>query len=162
MIKRIFAVILTLCMAFSIFSCKGTEYSHCELVLPLSADYQPAVDELYDKLYTDGQSSVAILRISFDAAVLEGISDAHTAEEFGRYWLLQCGRVATVKSEPNVDYCEYYDSSTGLEYYYLVAFYRTPNAYFIVLFMSDKASEDTSRVKFLEYARGTYFKEWSE
>lgn len=158
MIKRNVAFLLALLLCFTFVSCSDepTVFSHCELTIPLSESFSEVEDENFDVTYTDGESVVAILRISFEAAVNSGISNLMSAYEFGEYWVMRCEREATVKRGSTV-YCEYYDSQGGREQYYLEAFYRSKYAYFVVLFATAAENEGKNFGKYLEYADGVIF-----
>ena len=131
-------------------------FSYCELRIPLGEDFYTIKDENFDAVYSNGEYAVAILRISFVAALREGIPETMSAYEFGEFRLDRCDRPAHLKGNDTV-YCEYYDRASGREYFYLEAFYRSADAYFVVLFTTDAELDDEGRAAFLNYSKGVYF-----
>ena len=158
MIKKTVSVFLVLLLCFSFTSCRGGEtvYSHCELTIPLSNDFSEIENENFDVTYTDGETVVAIVRISFKAGLSSGISNLMSAHEFGEYWLERCGRDASIVKGSAV-YCEYYETQGAHEQYYLEAFYRSKYAYFVVLFATAAENREKNLGKYLEYAEGVKF-----
>lgn len=159
MIKKTLALILVILTCLSIISCSEDPvvFSHCELTIPLAEDFYEISDENFDVSYTNGASVVAILRISHDAAVNEGISNLLTAYEFGEYWIERCERDTNLISGGGAVWCDYYDGEGTAARYYLEAFYRSKHAYFVVLFATSAGLADASRTGFLEYAKGVNF-----
>ena len=138
---------------------KETVYGHCELVMNLESDFYEEKNDGFDVCYTNGKYVVGILRISFDAAYSEGISDALNARQFGAFWLTKCERNVEILRHEDIDYAEYFDVVSGTEYYYLSSFYRSPYAYFVVLFGTQRKDMTEGRVKFLNYSTDIYFTE---
>jgi len=145
----------------SLVSC-GEDYTHCELTLPLTDDFKSEKNEDFDAFFSNGTAAVALIRMSHAAAITQGVPDYLTAYEFGMLWLDMCDREAEMISTPEVDYCCYYEKSGEDNYYYLAAFYRSRYAYFTVLYCVNAELEDVWRVKFLDFAKGTYFNSWKE
>ena len=154
MYKKIITLILTIAVVLSLVSC-GEDYTHCELTLPLSEDFEKEKTNDFDLLYTNGKAAVAVVRMSHSAAIVEGIPDYLTAYEFGALWLTLVKRDAEMVSTPEVDYTTYYEISGEIKSFYLASFYRTPYAYFTVLYCVDASLEDEWRVKFLDFATKT-------
>lgn len=161
MIKR--SVLLLVCIAIAISlltSCSDGDgvFSYCEAELPLGEDFRTLSDENFDAVYSNGKYTVALLRISFVAAVNEGIAETMTPYEFGLFWIDRCQRDANVISD-GVVYCEYYSfgESGEEEVFYLESFYRTAYAYFVILFAVPAEEEEAGRVDFLNYANSVHF-----
>ena len=160
MYKRRLLSLVALLLAFSLTACgtKGPTHYYCELVIPLSEDYVQSDSEEFDVVYTNGECALGILRISFQAAIAEGITDTLSAKSFGLYYAnLMCGRDVEMQKHSGVDYCSYYDGEGALEHYYLEAFYRSDNAYFVLLFATLKGNEDAYKDKILDIMSGVYF-----
>ncbi len=153
MIKRISLWLVLSILASLLISCsnKDQKYSYAELSLPLSADFYETEEENFDVAFTNGESVVAVIRLSFSAAIAEGIVETMTPTEFGKYWLKRCGRSADVKNTDSTTYATYYDNNG---YFYLEAFYRSEYAYFVVLFAADSDKEEALKPTFLNYASG--------
>lgn len=158
MFKRAVIFVLIIAISFSVISCQDPDpvFSYCELVIPLTDDFKEISNDDFDISYSNGRYVVAILRISYVGAVSEGIPETMTTVEFAEFWLEKCGRSANVISSP-IAYAEYYDGSSGVENFYLEAFYRSKYAYFVVLFATKSEAENEGRVDFLNYAEGVYF-----
>ena len=155
--KRILSCFILISLCFSFFSCSEEVFSYCELRLPLPDDFEQITDPNFDATYSNGNYAVAVLRISFVAAVMEGIPETMSVYEFGEMWLERSRRDANLIKD-GVVYCEYNDRVSGVEYFYVEAFYRSAYAYFVILFTTSADLEDTGRVDFLKYAENLYFK----
>ena len=158
MIKKTVAILLAVSLSLSLFSCSDELpiFSHCELTIDLSDSFYEIENENFDVTYTDGESVVAILRISFKAALNSGISNILSTREFGEYWLERCERNANIV-DGNIVWCEYYEVQWAGEQYYLEAFYRSQLAYFVVLFATAAENRDKNVEKYLEYAESVNF-----
>ena len=150
---------LILALFSALVSCGGGDavFSYCELRIPLTEDFSEVKNENFDVTYSNGDYAVAILRVSFVAAVKEGIPETLSASEFGEVWLEKCERDANIING-DIAYSEYYDDAGGAEYFYLEAFYRSPYAYFVVLFTTVSDLEEAGRVDFLKFANDVTFK----
>ena len=157
MVKRVLLRLIALVMILSLASCNSdTVYSHCELVLPLEDEYVELESAVYDKVYTNETYVITVTRISFEAGMNEGIPETLSLPQFAEYYLKKCSREANIiKGE--IVYCEYYASEGGVEHFYFESFYRSPYAYFIVLFASDSSIEEEARNDFIEYAKNIKF-----
>lgn len=159
MLKRILCSALLFAFLVSLVSCGGDGapvLSHCELRLQLPEGYASVDSDSYDAVYSNGDYMIALTRISFVAGTLEGIPETMTESEFADFYLEKCSREANVISD-GVTYAEYYEPSGGTEHFYLEAFYRSPYAYFVILFASDVSREAEARGVFLDLAEKVYF-----
>ncbi len=154
-VRNFTACFLVLAALFSAASCKKSDkiYSHCEMVIPLTDDFCDSEDARFDVAYTNGTAKVALLRISFYAAAITGISGTYSAQQFGEYWLKQSGRDANLLKDGDVDFCDYIDE----DIFHLASFYRSKNAYFVLLFAVDSTLESEWRPRFIEFSKGVYF-----
>lgn len=124
----------------------------------MGKDFKSVSDKNFDAVWSNGKYTVALLRISFVAAVNEGIAETMTPYEFGLFWIDKCELDANIINGGTV-YCEYYAYGTDgeAEVFYLEAFYRTAYAYFVILFAAPVTEEEAGRVDFLNYAKSVYF-----
>lgn len=159
MIKRIVFALVSLIIILLSVSCGGPKYKYCELVIPLDLDFEKTESENFDASFTDGETVVAIVRISFVAAYNEGIPETLTPHEFGKFWVRKCRRNADVVNEDGVSFCTYYEENGGDEFFYLESFFRSRSAYFVVLFATSKSNEEAGRAEFLDYSSKIYFTE---
>ncbi len=157
MLKRFafLAVILAVCLG-SVACSDERRFTHAELVLPLDGGYEEIESADFDKAYTNGAYVVTVLRISYVAAMTDGIAETLSAPEFAELWLERCDRSANVIKNP-ITHCEYYDSDGVGEHFYFEAFYRSKYAYFVILFAADSDAEDAAREEFMRYAENLYF-----
>ena len=161
MFKRFLCILLTIAVLVTLVSCKE-DYTHCELTLRLTEDFKREENSDFDLFYSNGIAAVALVRMSFSAALLQDVPDYLTAYEFGLLWLDQCDREAEMISTPEVDYCTYYETANGRKYFYLASFYRSQYAYFTVLYCVDSSMENEWSEKFLDFAKTAYFNSFVE
>ena len=159
MVKRIVFALVSLIIVFLSVSCSGPKYKYCELVIPLDLDFEKTENENFDASFTDGETVVAIVRISFVAAYNEGIPETLTPHEFGKFWVRKCQRNANVVNEDGVSFCTYYEENEGDEFFYFESFFRSRSAYFVVLFATSKSNEEAGRAAFLDCSSKIYFTE---
>lgn len=159
MVKRIFLALISLIVILSSVSCGEPKYKHCELVIPLDSDFKETENENFDATFTNGETIVAIVRISFVAAYSEGIPETLTPSEFGKFWLKKCARDAELINEDGISYSTYTEEQNGREYFYLESFLRSHSAYFVVLFATESSNKEEGRAEFLSYTKGIYFVE---
>lgn len=158
MFKKFLVSFLLLSLLFSFFACTAERvYSHCEMVLPLTEDFEVIENSDFDVAYSNGTAAVALLRISFSAAFIQGIPETFNTEEFGAFWLRQCSRTAEITRYRTIAHCTYEERSGGTDYYCLAAFYRTQYAYFVVICTVKSTLKDEWNPKFLDYISGVYF-----
>ena len=155
--KRAISFILVFALLFLSSCSHAPRYSHAELAIDLPDSFYSMNTEDFDAAFTDGAVAVAVLRISFSVGMLDGIPETLDNAEFGRLWLKRCQRAVPVQSKDGIDFCEYYEFVDGKEYYYTDAFYRSMNAYFVVLFAV--LAEDAEQYKAImhSYAKKVYF-----
>ena len=154
MLKRCITFVLCAAFLFLSVSCKRDKiYSHAELVIPLSEDFYATADPSFDASYSNGELSLAILRISFAAGVMSGIPETLEPKAFARYWLLQNEREAEIIKRGDYAICDYMDG----DMFYLAAFFRSKNAYFVLLFATLGSLEAEWRDRMLEFTDGVYF-----
>ncbi len=154
MIKRALALLLLSVLVLT--SCASEPeypYSHAELVLPLTEEFYAVEDKSYDAAFTDGEITVAAIRVSFAAALETGIPDTLSAKHFARYWLIETGHSTDVAEYMDIAYTDY----TVDDAYHMVAFYRTRYAYFVILFAAPDAIYLDARPRFIEIMKGVWF-----
>jgi len=130
--KRTVFCIALFALCFSLFSCSGeVRAEHCELgiLLPRGFDKKDT-DGVFDVVYSDGELTVGITRISYASLVDEGISPTLSPRAFAELYKRGEGIDKTVHEYGDT---VYYTYTLGSERY-LPTFYRTPYAYFIITF----------------------------
>ena len=146
-------------MLFTATSCKGNKgvFTYCEMSISLGEDFSADEHENFDAVYTNDVYIVAVLRISFMAALGEGIEETMTPYEFGKFYVEKCNRPTAIV-DGEVAYCEYTDISGSVEYYYVESFYRSPYAYFVILFAAPVYARTEAKTDFIKYAQTVNFK----
>ena len=178
-IRRIFIFFAVAAALFSV-SCGDTlAHKHCEIVLNLPKEYEsanpkePFVIEdsrgiptlllmssgaSIDMALCDSQSVVALTRISNEAAYEEGISPVLTQLDFARFYMELSNIDSEVKLHSDIPYYTYtVTSNTGEEFKFLATFYRSPYAYFVVLYAAVADVFDGRLRSFLDYASDVGF-----
>ena len=152
--KKISTVFLLIISTLLLASC-GEDFSHCELALPLSSDYRRADGgEGFDAVFTNGEAVVGMIRISFAAGFNQGIQETMSSYEFARFWKNKIGRDTEVMTDIKTPYYTYRENG----YFYLCAFYRTPDAYFVVIFSCASEIEGRYIENFKEISDGAKIK----
>ena len=92
MFKRIFALFAAVVFTLSAVSCSSdkAKYTYCELTIDLPDGFYSVKNDDFDVVYSNGRYMTAILRISFQAAVMENIPETLTPYEFGEFWIEKC------------------------------------------------------------------------
>ena len=157
MCKRLAAFFVFICLVLSLFSCGGEDFSYCEITIPLTEDFKSIETDEFDAAYSDGTLSVAIIRLSFVAAVNDGISDTMSSSQFAAFWLKKCERECEVTLVGGVDTARYTDVVSEEAYTTVSAFYRSKYAYLVVLFTVHSSAFDSYRDSVYEYISGAYF-----
>ena len=157
MTKRILSLFLALTLLLLCSCSRAPKYSHAELAINLPGDFYSIKTKDFDAAFTDGVLAVAVLRITFSVGIVDGIPETLDDGEFGRLWLKRCGRAVSVQYDNGHAYCEYYETVEGKEYFYLDAFYRSMNAYFVVLFAVTADNSAAYKDIMNSYAKEVYF-----
>ncbi len=138
-------------------SCGKEKFGHAEMRIPLNSDFESVEIEGYDSAYSDGKKVVATMRISFEAGFNQGIPETFTPQEFAAFYLKEVGREAEIQKDGYLAFCEYKVKDGELDYYYMLSFYRTKFAYFVVLFTTPSFADESPREEFLKIAKSIYF-----
>ena len=157
--RRIASVLLILALSLGfLISCDDeNEFTHCELTLVLDDSFAEEESEDFDLLVSNGEVAVSLIRISFDAALKEGIPDTYLPDVFARFFMIKSERGDEVKLYGDVPYYTYTEKVNGRDLFYTVTFYRSYNAYFVVAYATPLEYKDKYSQKFLEYAALAYF-----
>ena len=159
MLKRIFSVILATALILCLFGCGGDNIFTCldlNLTLP-DGYYEADAGEGANMLLTNGESTVTVKRLSVIDAEEDGISGSYSAKQFAEFFLKNSGINGTVASKGDVPYYSYYEDSGVGGLFCISAFYRTPYAYFIVIFATDRGREADARVEFFDIMASATF-----
>ncbi len=154
-------------------------YQHCEMIISLPDGYEAvSPDEPFiiydasgaaniftlsnvgsiDMAFMDSVSVVSLCRISKEAAYDEGIPPIMSQLEFAKFYLGTSGVVAKVMTHLDIPYYTYTKTSdSGGEFNFLMTFYTTPNAYFIVSYITTADRASAQKESFLDIAERVSF-----
>ena len=178
--KRILYFILMLVMLFSLSSCSDTKkFTHCEITLTLARDFElKPEDEPFliedasgipvafsvsnedgiDMALCDGSIAVTLVRISHEAAIKEGIFPGLTQLEFAKFYMNLSNIVSEVQLHEGVPYCTYKKlGGDGSSFTFLLSFFQTPNAYFVLSFITTDDNFDNMKPTLLDYVSAVSF-----
>ena len=147
--KKYLFLIFVLLFAFVLVSC-DTGYTHCEMTLPLDKSYDRIHYDGFDASFSDGAAIVGMLRISFSAGFNQGIPETMNPREFANFWKNRVGRDEAIKLDRVTPYYTYNEEG----YFYVNGFYRSQNAYFVVLLACPEESYNEYYEKFLDILDG--------
>lgn len=152
MLKRFLSVLTVVALAFSIVGCAGNVTFTClDINITLKNGYYEAdAGDSANMLLTNNESTVSIKRLSIVDAEKDGISGSYSAEQFAEFFLINNSLDGKIASIGDVPYYSYYDTTGGVELFCISSFYRTPYAYFIIIFATSSAREDAARAEFFD------------
>ena len=163
--KRTLTVMLLLIsLTLALTSCKNREaedYSvqYCELGLELSAGFESYdSDGAFDTAFYDGNVIVGMTRYSFVDCIEYGFLSTLDPLRFAEVHLEKTGRenIAVLTSGDVPYYCYTLTNSSAKEYFYMLTFYRTPYAYFVVTFITPASRANEMMDTFFKYAHSAY------
>lgn len=159
MIKRIFAVMLLLAVLLSAVSCGSdtASFTTSELTLVVPNDFYESDTDEYDMLLTNGYVTVAVTRLSFYTAMQQGIPETYTVSQFAEAFTEKTGTSAVIYKYGDTPYYTYRHNTGSTTLFCTATFYKTPYAFFFVLFSTSASNEAEWREKFLEIADSVIF-----
>ena len=182
MSKAKFKIITALLLLLSVLlnSCSDERsYQHCEMILTLPTSYDKkdptspfnltdsrgAVHAItmsnaskLDLALASENSVVALTRISNEAAQKDGIAPVGSAQAFANLYRDLSGLDSQVKLHGEIPYYVYtLTSNTGVGVKFMATFYKTPYAYFVVLYVALSDIFDGLTDNFLSYAESVRF-----
>ena len=160
MIGRFLTLLILMGILLGSVSCGSSPvtYSHCELSVTVDPDYEKRESEDFDLLISNGETAIGVFRISFLAALDQGISDTYTAKGFAAYCMNKTGKSDTLLMRGDVPYYTYVEHRTSGDVYYTVSYFRSMHAYFEVAFASAESDCD----EIFDIIDGIYFNDAPE
>ena len=157
--RRALILLLLFCLCLSLFSC-GENYGYLELRLEMPRAYETAEAEgSFDRAYSDGRAVIGITRLSFEAAIDDGIIETYTPEAFAKYYKKRIDKShLEVYERGEVPYIIYTEQKDGVSYFYQCSFYRTKYAYFVVVAVCREDLSEMYSEEFLDIASSAYIK----
>ena len=147
------ALVILLVLA-SLVGCAEKEYKleHCEFSLMLPEGFEECdTDDTYDAAATDGVNIVGVIRLSFEACMIDSIPTTMSAKKLAEYYrteILKGIEVGETNNRGDVPYYTYVLSSST----YTDTFYTSPYAYFIVTYITPTDLYEFEEEKILTYA----------
>ena len=163
-IRALIAALLVPAALLSLVSCKkDINVEYCELGIVLTKDFEKYdSNEVFDDAYSNGEAIVAFTRYSFVDCIEYGFLSTLTPERFAEVHLEKSGKSDSTSVEQSGDvpyYCYTNKDSLGNEYFYMLAFYRTPYAYFVITFITPAYKSEEMLDKFIKIANSAYILE---
>lgn len=146
-LKRFISLFILVALAVSLVGCSEVnEFTCAELTLSLPDGYtERERPDGVNMLLSDGSNTVTLRRISFSDAYKEGIPSGYSASLFAEYFLEESDIDGKLESYKNTPYYTYYVTKDGLKLFCLASFFRTPYAYFIILFATRAELEEREK-----------------
>ncbi|MBO5946140.1 MAG: hypothetical protein J6Q69_05975 [Clostridia bacterium] len=149
MLKRLISLLLFISCLLGLVACGDEEegfktYSSEELSITLSDSFYQVEDPNSNLLLSNGKMTVSFKRLSFIDAEASGISAAYSDVRFANFFLENSGIDSEVYMRADTPYYTYY-SEGETRLFCLASFYRTPYAYFILIFATSASLERSAR-----------------
>ncbi len=126
-------------LILTLVGCSGNYTTHTlgEISIELPKQYERYADaeELFDLSLTDGRAIIGLNRISFTDAIESGLDITRTPRDFAEYYMESADVDSEVLVKGDVPYYTYTYDRLDVNYYCMIAFYRTPYAYHIATLM---------------------------
>ena len=142
--KKITIKILSLLLAIPLLtlfvSCQKDStvtHKYCEIEITLPDRFSEYEAESFDLALTDTRLIVGIQRLSFDAGLEDNVPATLTPLVFREYYLNRTGTTAELSTHGYIPLASFTLSASGVTYSYLLSFYRTDYAYFIITFITE-------------------------
>ena len=153
---RIISFLLVLVQIFVLVSCSDGKYEHCEIGIKLDDSFSEYdVGGRFDMSYTDGRVIVGVLRFSFEACLKDDIPISMSDYTFAKYYRAKAVDIDDVSEVELYGYLPYFtytlDGADGARHRYIATFYTTPNAYFLVMYITpaESAKDNVSHIESL-------------
>ena len=142
-VRRLLALIVFLSVVLSLASCSDVTAGWCELWIVLPHGFEETeTDGAFDVAYTDGEAVVGITRMSFEAAIDDGIPSTLSPLRFAEEYKTRTGLDNySVKERGDVPYITYYTREGTEIFMHTVGFYKSYYAYFAVAFVVNSKRE---------------------
>ena len=160
--RILISALLAVSLLFTAVGCKkdnALKFEYCELGITLSRDFEPYDSKgAFNTAYYDGNLIVGMTRYSFVDCIEYGFLSTLDPEKFAEVYLEKSGKTnITVEMSGDVPYYTYsLINASGSPYFYLLAFYRTPYAYFVITFITPYEQAEKMHPIILNYANGVY------
>ena len=138
---RIIALFLTVFQLLMLVSCSERKYEHCEIGITLDDSFKEYDSgKRFDMAYTDGRVIIGVLRFSFDACLKDDIPISMSDFTFAKFYRAKATEIEDVSEVELYGYLPYFtytlEGTDGSVHRYVATFYTTPNAYFLVMYIT--------------------------
>ena len=129
---------LVLLVSLMLPSCsRDVRAEHCEIGIKLNRDFEKIeTDGAFDLSYASDDIIVGISRLSFAAAVADGVPATLDPESFAAVYMSRSGHKEEVLQYGEVPYYTYKVKTDTGSLTYLATFYKSPYAYFVITFIT--------------------------
>ena len=156
MSKRIISFFLIFSSLVMLSACRDKR-GYLELGLEIPDTYREKnTEDTFDAAYSDGVAVIGIIRLSFQAAIDDGIVETYSPEGFAKYYKNRIEKSeCEIKFSGDAPYIVY-EEGEEIPYSYLTSFYRTRYAYFVVTFVTESVVFSDYEAEFIEIAGSAY------
>ena len=130
---------------------KTLSHKYCEIEITLPERFSECEVDGYDVALTDTRLIVGIQRLSFDAGLEDNVPATLTPLVFREYYLNRTGTAAELSAHGYIPLASFALSASGVNYSYLLSFYRTDYAYFIITFITEGAMTESLKEDVYSY-----------
>ncbi len=153
---RITALILAFAGLLALTACSDGKYEHCEIGIELDESFREYnAGGSFDMAYTDGRVIVGVLRFSFEACLKDDIPISMSDYTFAKYYRSKADDIEDVSEVEMYGYLPYFtytlEGTDSVRHRYVATFYTTPNAYFLVMYItpSESAKDNAAHIESL-------------
>ena len=135
--KKILALLVLVCTVVLGSCSREINVEHCEMGIVLPSEFKEYnADGAFDIAYACDTVIVGISRISYEAAIADGISATLTAKQFANLYKTANLHDGRVRDFGDVPYYSYKITTDTASLSYYQTFYKTPYAYFVITFIT--------------------------
>ena len=128
-------------------------HAYCEIAFDLPQNYTEMPSDTFDALFTNGQATVGITRLSFVGVEGDDLDGSMFPDKVARKYAEKNSLDVSFTDKTDHTYFEYRDGG----YYNLIAFYRSKYAHFIVRFTCTEEKESVYAKEFERFASDAIF-----
>lgn len=160
MLKRILSLFILAVLSVSLCGCSDvSEFTCAELTVSLPDGYtERERPEGANMLLSDGTSTVTLRRTSLADAHKAGIPSGYSAVDFAELFLEMSEVEGELLDYHSTPYYTYYVTKDGVRLFCLASFFRTPYAYFIIVFATRAELEEEGREVYFSAIDSVTFK----
>lgn len=159
--KKVLMLIVLVGMCFSLSGCldaKKEEFAVDDLRITLTDEFKETdQDEGFTAYFESDDTGVAIVKETYSALEVLDLNSDTTIEEYIAVVQSAGGTDYEVHNENNINYFTYESEIDGINYYYMTAFYKGTDAFWIVKLFCEANDKEALQSKFVDYAQSVSF-----